>query len=155
MAGIRGDEVVRVFRFEPSTTNTDLIELITDIRIVADGPFLFPFQTAKAVAMRGPAANVATAEWLIHELGQPADTTRLAAKHEYQMPDLTDGVVRVFYLSHRGTAEDLTTLTTQVRTTGIQRVFPNHERHAIVLRGRPDQMPQTEALVAKFDAADR
>jgi hypothetical protein len=155
MAGIKGDEVVRVFRLEPSTTNTDLTELITAIRIVTDGPRLFPYAAATAVVMRGPAANVTTAEWMVHELGKPADASQPAATHEYQMPDLTDGVVRVFYLARRGNAADLAALATQVRTTGIQRVFPNHARGAIVLRGRPDQMAPTEALIARFDAAER
>jgi len=161
-AAITGDgdnAVVRVFRIDPSTSNQALTTLVTAIRTIADVQRVFPYEAATALAIRGDAGRVAAAEWLIHELGKPSDASQLAAKHEYPMPSYIDGgtadVVRVFYLAHRGSAADLTALTTQVRTTAlVQRIFPINERHAIVLRGRPDQMSPTEALIAKFDAAD-
>jgi len=152
--------VMRVFRLDPNTSNQTLTGLVTAIRTTVDVQRVFPYEAAKAVAIRGDAGRVAGAEWIIHELRKPADAAQLAARHEYQMPNYIDGgtndVVRVFYLTYRESAQDLSTLTTQIRTTAlVQRIFPLVERHAIVLRGRPDQMPATEALVAKFDAAGR
>jgi hypothetical protein len=153
--------VVRVFRLDPSTSKQGLSLLVTAVRSMADVQRVFPYQAERALAIRGDAGRVAAAEWIIHELGNPADASQLAAKHEYRMPGYIDGgthdVVRVFYLAHHGSAADLAALATQIRTTAalIQRVFPIDERHAIVLRGRPDQISPTEALIAKFDAADR
>jgi Tfp pilus assembly protein PilX len=148
--------VIRVFRVAPNISVPALSGVITAVRTTTDVQRVSRYEAAKALAMRGSAVKVAAAEWLIHELGKPADAAQLAAKHEYQMPGLADGVVRVFYPA-RGNAQDVSALTTQIRTTTQNaRVCPLEEpRHAIVLRGRPDQMPPTEALVAKFDAAGR
>jgi hypothetical protein len=154
------DQVMQVFRIDPSTSNQALVALCTAIRTIADVQRVFPYEAGKALAIRGDAGRVAAAEWMIHELGKATDASQLAAAHEFQMASYIDGgtagVVRVFYLSHHESSAELSSLITQVRTTAqIQRVLPIPDRHAIVLRGLPDQIPAIEALIAKFDAGDQ
>jgi hypothetical protein len=150
------DEVVRVYRLDPGTSNAALTGMVTAIRTVADVQRLFPLESQKALIMRAPAANVAVADWLIQELGKPADAGQPAVKHQYNTPGVTDGVVRVFYLTNHGSTADLTALTTEIRTTAdIQRIFPLGDHRAVILRGRADQMSTVEALVAEFDTGAR
>jgi hypothetical protein len=144
-------EVIRVFRLDPKATNFDLTEMVTAIRTTADLQRLFPFETGKAVILRGPSDPVAVAEWLIHEMGKPSDPR---ATHETSLPGVTDGVVRLFFVGQKTSVADLTALVTQIRTTtGIMRLFPLLQSPAVLLRGRPDQISTAELLVNRFAAS--
>jgi len=91
-------EAIRVFRMDPKATNADLTAMVTAIRTVADLQRVFPFESGKAVILRGPSDPVAVAEWLVHEVGKPADPK---ATHETSLPGVTDGVVRLFFAAGR------------------------------------------------------
>jgi hypothetical protein len=139
--------VIQVFRLDPKATNAELTAAVTAIRTTADLQRLFPFETGKAIIGSGDPDKMAVAGWLVHELNQPADA---GAIHQTTMPGLIDGVVRLFYV---GRQTDVSPLAAEIRSTlGIQRIFPFGQPAAVVLRGRPDQMPAVEALVAKFAA---
>jgi hypothetical protein len=142
--------VIQIFRMDPKTTNAQLTSTVTAIRSVADIQRLFPFESGMAIVARDTPAKVAVAEWLVHELANPADA---GAVRQTTMPGLMDGVVRLFYV---GKGVDVTPLVTQIRSTlDIRRMFPFSQPAAVVLRGRPDQMPAVEAMVAKFVADAR
>jgi hypothetical protein len=150
------DVVVQVFRLEPGTSNAMLTATITAIRTVADVQRVFSYEKSTAIVMRGSSERVAVAKWMVHQLAKPADASQAAATHEFQMQGLPDGTVRVYFLTHPGTAEDLASLVTQIRTTaGIQRIFPLSDYGAVTLRGRPEQIVTAGALVATFDASAR
>jgi hypothetical protein len=120
---------------------------------MADVQRVFPYEAPNAIVMRSGADKVAVGEWLFHELGRPsADPARA---HQTQLPGVPDGMVRVFYLAHRGRAADLQALTTQLRAARIQWVFPYTQPAAVVVRGFPDQIGTAEAMIAKFDTSDR
>jgi len=144
--GAGDNPVIRIFRMDPKSSNADLNSMVTAIRTVADLQRLFPFTSGKAPIASGD-ARVAVAEWLVHELGRPSDPQ---ATHETRLAGDTDSVVRLFYVGQPGSSPDLATLLTQIRSTGIVRIFPFYKPAAVVLRGRPDQMSTVEALVAKF-----
>ena len=149
----RGEEVVRVFHLRAGTTNENLYALLTAIRTIIDLQRLFPYESTAALVTRGPADKVTAAEWLIHELGKPLDQP--AATHQTTLPGVTDGVVRVFYPSHIGSAAELTLLVTQIRAQlQIQRLFPYRigKTSAVIVRGRPEQMSAVETMVGKFGA---
>src|ERR1035441_6001505 len=88
--------------------------MVTAIRTVADLQRLFPFESGKAVIMRGSPDRVAVAEWLIHELAKPSDPQ---ATHQTTMPGVTDGVVRLFYVGQQSSTAALTALIGQIRAT--------------------------------------
>jgi hypothetical protein len=137
--------VIRILRLDPKSTNAALTATVTAIRTTADLQRLFPFESGMAIIGSGTPDKMAVAEWLVHELNKAPDPQ---AVHEITMPGIMDGVVRLFYT---GGEADVTPLAAELRSTlGLQRVFPIAQRSAVVLRGRPDQIPQAEALVAKF-----
>ncbi len=137
--------VIRVLRLDPKSTNADLTAAVTAIRTTADLQRLFPMESGMAIIGSGTPDKMAVAEWLVHELNKAPDSQ---AVHETTMPGILDGVVRLFYT---GGPADVTPLATELRSTlGLQRVFPITQRSAVVLRGRPDQIPAAQSLVAKF-----
>jgi hypothetical protein len=140
-------DVIQVLRMDPKTTTRELAATVTAIRTVADLQRLFPFESGKAIIGSGDPDKIAVARWLVHELNQQPDADA-SAVHQTTMPGLIDGVVRLFYT---GGQADVTPLATELRSTlGLMRVVPIAPRSAVVLRGRPDQMPAAAALVAKF-----
>ncbi len=140
-------DVIQVLRMDPKTTTRELTAAVTAIRTTADLQRLFPFESGKAIIGSGNPDKIAVAGWLVHELNQQPDGDT-AGVHQTTMPGLIDGVVRLFYT---GGQADVTPLVTELRATlGLMRVFPILPRSAVVLRGRPDQMPAAAALVAKF-----
>jgi hypothetical protein len=145
-----GNSVLQIFRMDPKSTDPELTAMVTAIRTTADLQRLFPFSSGKALIARASPAQVAVAGWMVHEMAKPADPS---AVHQTTMPDLIDGVIRIFYVGQQSGPMDVTPLVSQLRSTlGLQRVFPFSQPPAVVLRGRPDQMSTAAALVAKFAA---
>jgi len=143
-----GNSFIQIFRMDPKSTDPELTAMVTAIRTTADLQRLFPFSSGKALILRASPAKVAAAGWIVHEMAKPADP---GGVHQTTMPDLIDGVVRIFYVGQQSGPTDLTPLVSELRSTlGLQRLFPFSQPPAVVLRGRPDQMPAAAALVAKF-----
>jgi hypothetical protein len=143
------DAVIRVFRMDPETTPSDLTAMTTAIRTVADLARLFPYERGRALIASGTQAQIATAEWLVHQVGKPG-TREPQETTLSTMPHDTDTAVRLFFTNSP------TQLSTLIRTrTGITRIFPLVGASAVVLRGRPDLMPAVETLVAQHAASIR
>jgi len=89
---------------------------------------------------------MALAEWLIQQLDQPANRQE-QAKHEYALPG-GDDIVRVFFLTHTGTPQELQEVAVQVRTTTqVRRLFTYNAPRAMALRGTADQIAMAERLI--------
>jgi hypothetical protein len=145
------DPVICIFRMDPSTPASGLTAMVTAIRTIADVQRLFPYETGKAVIGMGSADKIAVAGWLVRELGKTADPQ---ATHATTLPGVSDGTVRLFYVDQKKSLADLTALVTQIRSkTGITRIFPFAGPAAVILRGRPDQMPLVEELLAEYALA--
>jgi hypothetical protein len=141
---VDANDVVQVLRMDPNATNGELTATVTAIRTIADLQRLFPYRTGNAMIGSGSPEKMAVAAWLVGELRKPADAHVV---HQTRLTGQMDDVVRLFDI---GGHVDLTRLVTEIRTTmGIQRVFPLDARSAVIVRGRPDQMPAIEAIVSK------
>ncbi|HTS75856.1 MAG TPA: hypothetical protein VMG40_06615 [Bryobacteraceae bacterium] len=81
--------------------------------------------------------------------GQPRQASPVYA---YETPYRDYGpTIRVFFLSHVGSAEDLQNAATQVKAqTGIQVANTCESERALVLRGNPDQIELAEQLLKKL-----
>jgi hypothetical protein len=148
-----GPEMARIWRMAPSTTAAQLTSTITAIRTIADLQRMFPFESSKALLAKGSVDRMAVADWIVHELAKPVDP---GTAHQTSLPGPMDSSVRLFFLAPQTSTADLTTLVTKIRAElDIRRMFPLAAPPAVVLRGRPDQMPAAEAMVAKFVADNR
>ena len=105
------------------------------------------------MALRGTAGQMALAEWLIGELDQTQHSQN-SAKHEYRPSGAADDLVRVFYLKHNESAQELQEIATVVRSIGdIRRLFTHNTTRALVLRGTGGQIAMADWLVNELDNA--
>ena len=144
-----GDDVVRLFYLSPNTTPQGLQEIATLVRTIGDIRPVFTYTERPALTVRGTAAQMELSAWLIEELTKgDAQTSAPAAAHEYRVPGIGDGVVRVFYLAPSETPQGLQKTASAVRSgANVRRVFTNSDRKAVVMRGTPEQVAVAERLI--------
>jgi hypothetical protein len=75
-----------------------------------------------------------------------------AALHEYHFPGGGDDIVRVFYLNHANTPQQLQEVVTLVRSIAdVRRLFTYNELRAFAARGTADQIALVSWLVEQLD----
>jgi type II secretory pathway component GspD/PulD (secretin) len=149
------DDVVRVFYVANTQTPLQLQEVAVVVRSVATIPRLFTCNAPRAIAVRGTAAQIAFADWLIQKLDKPMDRNA----NEYRLPGGgKDNMARVFYLSSAETLQDLQQIAVLVRSMAdIRYTFTYSSPRALTIRGTADQIAFAEWLVKDLDmtAAER
>jgi len=149
-----GVDAVRVFYLTHDETPTDAQEIVNLIRTTADIQRIFPYNTRRAIALRGTPAQIALAEWLIAELDKAVSSqTNRAEAYEHPAPSGGGDAVRLFFFTHDHTPEDLQEMIHVIRTTAdIQRIYPYAAQRAIALRGTADQIALAEWLFHRLGA---
>jgi hypothetical protein len=143
------DNVVRVFYLPHTRTVQNLQEIATSVRSIGDMRRLFTYNALSAVAVRGTAAQIGLAEWLLGELDNP---TKGQATHEYRLAGSADDVVRVFYLTPTNTVASFQKICTQVRSsTEIRRLFTYNAPRAAMARGTTNQIALAERMFSELD----
>jgi hypothetical protein len=148
-----GADSVRVFYLTHDETLENAQELVNLIRTTADLQRIFPYTGRRAIALRGAPAQIALSEWLFGQLDKPIDP-HTAKTTAYEFPEPGGGVdaVRVFYLTHDETQQDMQEIVNLIRTTAdIQRIHPYAARRAIALRGTPAQAALAEWLLGELN----
>ncbi len=144
------DGSVRVFTLAHTTSTIGIQEVLTILRTMADVQRVFNYTPLHALAMRGPAAQLAMAEWLIGALDQPTGTAK--AMQEFRVPGGSNDIVRVYSLSAAKNPEDIQRILVAVRTTGgILKTFASRTVDAIAVRGTPDQMANADGIIVSMD----
>jgi hypothetical protein len=136
-------------------TNTDtpqgVQELINGTRSISDIQRFFPYNSRKALVLRGSNDEIALADWVLGLLDKPAGTAADTAAHEYRFseyPRDTANIARVFYLNHVENPYQLMQIVDEVRTaTQTPRTFPNNQAKAITMRGTGDQIARAEQML--------
>jgi hypothetical protein len=150
-AGLPGgrDDEVRVFYTMHAETPQELQELAVVVRSIYGVFRLFTYSATRAIALRGTADQIAIAEWLFNDLDKQSQNP---GTHEFRLPGGGDDVVRVFYLTHAGTAQRLQEIATQVRSMAeIRRLFIYNAPRAMALRGTASQIALADRLIAERD----
>ena len=148
--------VGRVLHFSSTDSVQDFQEIGTVVKQIADIQQATVDTPEKALVLHATAAQIALAEWLLTELDKPAGLqapqSQKGAKHEYQVSNSGDDVVRVFYLSNTETMQRLQEIATVVRSVGdIRRLFAYNSLRAVAMRGTPDQAALAEFLFNEID----
>lgn len=147
------DDVVRLFFLHNASTVQDFQEVATTVRTIAEIRRVFTYNNHRVLAVRGTADQIAAAEFLVHELDQPADAKRVNSR-EIQMID-TSRVpatqVQVYYLPYAATVQQFQEVATMIRTVAeIRRVFTYNSSRALIARGTPDQMALAGWFIAEL-----
>jgi hypothetical protein len=144
------DDLVRVFYLAHCETQQNQQEVMTAIRTVENIRRLFPYPSRRALTVRGTAADIALAEWLVNELDWPvnAQSSPPPGPRQYQVPGGNE-VVRVFYIPRLQNAQELESVYHAVRSaTDARRMFPNSAHKALVVRVTVDQMATAERVIS-------
>lgn len=140
------DDVVRLFYLTQTPTVQDFQEVATVVRTIAGFTRAFTYNEPRAYAVRGTAAQIALAEWLLKELEANPSSS------EYRMPGTNDDVVRVLYLTGTANVQDFQKAATTIReATKIQKVFTYNAPRAVALRGTADQIATAERMAKQFE----
>jgi hypothetical protein len=152
------ENVTRIFYFANTPAILDFPEVAALIQTLADFRQVFPYNSPRALAVRGTSDQLALTEWLFNELDQPAhpNPSHKSDVYTYRVADRENGVaVRVFYLPHIQNVQELNRIAIKVMDEEkIRRVFPFTSQRAIAVRGSTDQMAATERLLEGSDPAD-
>ena len=151
------DGVAQVSYIAHAESLPQLQEITTLLRVVANVRRLFTYSRTKAVIMRGSQDEMALARWLVSELDQPpngqprAQQSQPPETHEY-LPQGSSDVVRVFYLAHAKTPQEVQEVATLIRTeAGIRQLFTYNPRKALALRATADRIARAESLINEKD----
>ncbi len=148
--------VDRPLNFTRAKTVQDVQEIALVIRALPEIREVFVDTPHRALFLRGTPEQIGTAEWLFKELDQPLSPQSYSAKHEYQMGGSGETFVRVFYLSHAETVQQLQEVATLIRSIAeIRRLFTYNTPRAIVMRGTAEQLTLAQWLVQDLDTNPR
>jgi hypothetical protein len=146
------DGVVRVFSLAYVQTLAELQELINLVRSMSDMQRVFPYNSLKLLVARGSADQIALADWLVQQLDHPVVTPAPeTGTREIQVTPTIVRTVRVFYLSHNQSPQDIQGIIDQLRTTGTQRIYHYNAQKAVAVAGTADQIAAAENLVRQLD----
>jgi hypothetical protein len=144
------DDVVRLFFLHNMATVQNFQEVATTVRTITEIRRVFTCNTPRALAVRGTADQIAAAEFIVHELDQPADAKRTDSR-EYRMIDTgfrPEPAVRVLYLPYASTVQQFQEVATLIRTiVETRRLFTDNTSRALIVRGSPDQVALTGWIV--------
>jgi len=146
--------VMKTFFLAHAETAQAITDMVTAIRTVADGTRLFPFNSSNAIMVSASPDRVAAAEWLFHDLDQPAAETLTTSTYgvPFNLWGADNSALIVFHLSPAVTQSSLFELATSIHTTAsVFRVFPLVLPRAIAIHGTPAAVAKAEVLVRQKD----
>lgn len=139
----------QVFRLTQNQNQQQLTEMASLIRATANIQQVSADDIQKTVSVAGSTAQIATADWLIHQLDLSAASSGM---HEFRPAGSSDDLVRVFYVSQAADPRDLQETVTAVRSIGdIQRISIYNPLKAVAVRGTSRQMAFAAWLFDQFD----
>jgi len=152
------DDITRVLPVTHGTGNRELTELGTVVRSIFEIPKLYSFVDTKSLVVRGTAAQIAGAEWLLRKLDRPVSTIgdKRDDRERFRPfgstdPDPDDSVA-VLHLANTSTEQSHTTAAVSIRsTTQARRAFVYMPTRVIVIRGTVEQLATAESMVADID----
>lgn len=148
------NDLARVFYIVRAGNPQGMQEIVNAIRSIGELQRVMVCNQPRAIALRGTAAQVALAEWLIDALDKPAGApasatqSRTLTANEFRRPDGSAPVAKVLYPPFMKTPQHLQEGVSMVRTIAeIQRVMAHSAVGAIILRGSAEQAALAEWLL--------
>jgi len=141
----------RIFQLTQDENKQELEEIATVLRATGDIQQVSIDDINRTVTVDGTAGQIAMADWLVRQMDLPANGP-LSGVHEYRPAAGSDDVVRVFYLTHASTVQELQQIVTTVRSVAdIPRVFIYNALNAVAVRGTGQQVSLAAWLVDQLN----
>jgi type II secretory pathway component GspD/PulD (secretin) len=123
-------------------------EAATIVRTCAELPKVSVEAAQSSLTFDGPAAQVATAQWILTQLNTPGNE---GAALEYKMPS-GEEAVRVNFLATVSQPQQMQEMLTVLRTVAdVIRVFNFTAREALIVRAKPDQLAFAEWIIDQLN----
>jgi type II secretory pathway component GspD/PulD (secretin) len=148
-----GSGVDRTFQLVGGESPREIQEIVNCVRSTTEMREIVQDAAHGSIAVQGTADQIALAAWTIAELDQPTKAANLTYI-TYLLPGGRDPVVRIFYLTHARTPQEVQEIINIVRSaTEVQRITAYSRSSAVVLRGSQTQAALAEWLVKGLDVA--
>ncbi len=119
---------------------------------MSDMQRVFPHNSLKLLVARGSADQIALADWLVQQLDRPLVTPAPdTGTREIQVTPNVVKTVRVFYLTHNQSPQEIQGIIDQLRATGTQRIYHYNAQKAVAVAGTTEQVAAAENLVRQLD----
>lgn len=130
----------------------NLTEIVTTLRTVGKLQQLEPNAVSGTLTVKGSAAELALAEWLISKLDRA--TASGAGAQEYRVSG--NDVVLAYSLAHTAAPIGMQEIVTTLRTVGdLRYVYLVNSAKVIPMRGTPGQMALAKFIVSELDEAEQ
>ncbi len=140
-------DFVQTFYLSKSLTNQELYEAATVVRSTGELRHLFVYGPSGAIVVRGSAADMRLAAWLLQKFDLPANRMESAPR-----VNDTGDLVQVFYFAQPLPNPQLQEIATVVRSVGeLRRLFAYSPSRAIVVRGSAADLRLAAWLFKEFD----
>jgi type II secretory pathway component GspD/PulD (secretin) len=139
----------RVLHVTQNQTSDQMGQIATTLRATTDIERVLANADQGTVSVIGTPVQLDMAVWLVKELDQ---SVQPSGPQVYRPPASTDDSLRVFFLAHPRTPQQLNEFVTNVRNiVDVRRLFTYPALNAIVLRGTDSQVAMTAWLVNQLD----
>jgi hypothetical protein len=146
------DDVVEIFELKNASLQVNLQELLTNLRTVADIQKIYQSTAPRILIMRADASHIASAEFMVSQLDQPAGARQTPTIQTYQMTGANSDTVIVYGLANAASDRDLQEILTTLRTVlDIQKIYQQSAPKLLAIRGSADQIQMAEWLIPKLD----
>ena len=161
----KSDDVMRVFHLNHISPDTpqQIQEILTILRTVGDIQKIFNDTALSDLVVRGTANQLALADYIVKAVDIAPGTVTVAATPEFHYSELSrtpersrpNDVVRVFYLSHSNTPQQMQEILTTLRTViGLQKVFNYTPLNALTMRASSSDLAASEFIIRSLDIPD-
>ncbi|HXJ39724.1 MAG TPA: hypothetical protein VNH18_10630 [Bryobacteraceae bacterium] len=143
-----GDDLIRIWYLRSAGSPRDVQEILTILRTVADVRMVMNFGPELGLALRGNAATMDMADWLLSKIDVSAGE---GPGEVYIGKGAPEDMAQVLYLNPARTPQELQNLIGTVRTTGhVNKVFSRTSPPMIAVRGTPAVLATTRQTVASL-----
>ena len=139
----------RSFHLTENETADQMNQIATLIRSTGGIQQIWADDLQRTVSVTGTSAQLDMAAWYVEQLDR---ATPPPSPQDYQAG--SDDTVRMFFLSHVSTSQQLQEVVTNLRViTDIKRLFIYDTLHAVAIRGTGSQISMATWLVNQLDQA--
>jgi hypothetical protein len=148
LTGLAFGQIDKTFYLPETANPADMNAMAIIMRTIAGVPNVSVDKKNSALRVRGPAENLAAAEWLFEQLYRPGSASRSGATAKYQKFVEKSAVIAISWMPPDAAEQAITSLTTAIRTVAdVQRMFPHLGQKAIAARATSEAIAEADWIV--------
>lgn len=147
-----GGQMVKIVYLVHPVQQSNLNEMVTTIRTVADIERIFTRSQPQGIAFYTTTERARLADWLVQQLDVEPDNQMRAEKHAYPVGFAGGETVRVYYLNRTDGPAALRNMVQAIRAeVQSPRMFVCTAPRAVAIRGTPDVIAAADRAIKEYD----